>query len=1213
MKPIYRCFPVFVFAFLISHFSNLNSQSRFFYGITAEGGLNNTGTIFKMDAGSSRLNTIYSFRPKTEGSSPYGGLTQAEDGKVYGVTTGGGKFSGGILFEWDPATNVYIKRIDFKDSMGVQPIGSLLLAQNGKLYGRTRYGGKNSKGTIFEWDPKTGEFFKVYDFEMEEYLVHNLMQASNGKIYGYTSGDRSGDGTIFEIDTITHVYSTKFSFKSGKSGSGPVGTLTEGDNHKLYGVLNYGGLFEWDPENSIIISKRDFPFNTGMPKSSLLKASNGKFYGIGESALYEWDPENDTITVKIPLDAIETGNDGGGALVEAGNGKIYGTHSNGGYYHYYLPSDGVIGYGTLFEWDIGTNEFFKKLDFNGFDKGSGPTGDLLLAKNGNLYGMTYYGGPNSEGLLFEWNPVTDTYSKKLNFNLSENGSSSLNKFIRTDNGKISGVSTYGGKYNNGALFELDTATFTYSNLFEFNGDSSGIYPSGNLIRASNGKWYGMTTYGGKYGDGVLYEWDFTSGSLIKKLDFNGLVTGRYPIGSLTEGKNGKLYGITQKGGIYGNNDDWAIYGQRGFGVLFEWDPVTEIFTKKYDFTGNDGMNPNSSLVRGSNGLLYGTASKGGKYGYGVFFEWNPEMNSYVDKIDFSTGKPYASLIQAGNGKFYGMKPAAGNFSKGCIYEVDPETFNCTTKFSFNGMEYGGNPDGFLIQGSNGKLYGTTKSGGKFSNGVFFEWEPESGNFKKLTDFNGNENGSSPIGGLLEMNHTLQDTIYAEACGNYISPSGKYTFSRTGIYKDFLKSVAGYDSVLTIYLSSKNSWSQVTQSVCDSFVSPSGRYVITSSGVYKDTIPNAAGCDSIITINLNLTKTRNILNISACHSYTSPSGKYTWYNEGTYTDTLLNFSGCDVVNTINLKFPGNTASTLYVSEYYGYTSPSGKYLNESGIYTDKIKNSFGCDSIITIYLTIGAHSNKYLNIAASCSYTSPSGKYVWDSSGFYMDTIPTKTGGDSILSIDLVVSKYLMRKIHARACGQYVSPSGKYIWDTEGFYTDTMSSGAGCDSLFSIDLIFDKVYTGVIQDHSTLKSIDVPAAHQWIDCDKGNIPIEGATNRIFTATHSGRYAVIVSNGTCIDTSAIHEVVINTATGLIQSTFESDVRLYPNPTEGDVSIDLGKVYADVEVTITGPDGKIVQKDRLKQARVTSLNMPEPAGIYVVTLTSGKDLAVFRIVKR
>jgi hypothetical protein len=153
-------------------------------------------------------------------------------------------------------------------------------------------------------------------------------------------------------------------------------------------------------------------------------------------------------------------------------------------------------------------------------------------------------------------------------------------------------------------------------------------------------------------------------------------------------------------------------------------------------------------------------------------------------------------------------------------------------------------------------------------------------------------------------------------------------------------------------------------------------------------------------------------------------------------------------------------------------------------------------------------------------------------------------------------------------------------------------------------------TGVLQEESVLISKDSLGAHQWIDCDNGCVPIEGATGRVFTADRAGHYAVIVSGGECIDTSAVYEVFV---TGIIDNNFDGNIMVYPNPTDGPLTLDLGMEYRSVVITIISPDGKTVQKDRLKQARVTVLNMPDPAGIYIVTVTSGKDRAVFRVVRR
>jgi ELWxxDGT repeat protein len=200
------------------------------------------------------------------------------------------------------------------------------------------------------------------------------------------------------------------------------------------------------------------------------------------------------------------------------------------------------------------------------------------------------------------------------------------------------------------------------------------------------------------------------------------------------------------------------------------------------------------------------------------------------------------------------------------------------------------------------------------------------------------------------------------------------------------------------------------------------------------------------------------------------------------------------------------------------------------------------------------------------------------------------------------------EITVAGCGSYEF-NGDVVTQP-GTYIDTIPNFRGADSIITLNLMFNSLDTGVIQDQSELISKDSLVEHQWIDCDNGYLPIEGETGRIFTATHAGHYAVIVSNGQCVDTSGMYAIIV---TGTIENTFEGNTLIYPNPTAGPLTIDLGKEYSSVIITITGPDGRVVQKDRLKQARVTSLNIPEPAGIYMVTVTSGKDMAVFRIVKR
>jgi len=95
-------------------------------------------------------------------------------------------------------------------------------------------------------------------------------------------------------------------------------------------------------------------------------------------------------------------------------------------------------------------------------------------------------------------------------------------------------------------------------------------------------------------------------------------------------------------------------------------------------------------------------------------------------------------------------------------------------------------------------------------------------------------------------------------------------------------------------------SALDTSACTSYVSPSGLYTWTESGVYNDTLVNAEGCDSVLTINLTiLDVSESFITENACESYTSPSGLFEWTETGIYSDTLINDLGCDSIITIDL--------------------------------------------------------------------------------------------------------------------------------------------------------------------------------------------------------------------------------------------------------------------------------------------------------------------------
>jgi uncharacterized repeat protein (TIGR03803 family) len=625
-----------------------------FYGMAYNGGKNDDGVIFEWDPVKNYSTIKIDFKETESGCKPQGSLIQADNGKIYGMTKEGGANNLGVLFELDPTTNTYSKKLDFNGTEnGRNPYGSLIQTTNGKLYGSTSLGGEYDSGVLFEWDPATDTYTKRLDFNGPEngsWPSGSLIQADNGKLYGITShGGTNNEGVLFEWDPATNTYTKKLDFNQNESGYCPSGSLIQTDNGKLYGFVHQDGetfirklLFEWDPATNIYTKKYffDYAIKGVEPTGFLIQADNGKLYGLTSDGglcnygvLFEWDPATDTYTKKIDFNWAEDGANPEGSLIQAGNGKLYG-----------MAGGGICG--VLFECDPTTYTYTKIHDFNGGQNGGWPYGSLIQADNGKLYGMTHNGGSDNKGVLFEYDPAIYTYNNKYSFVGCENGCYPYGSLMQADNGKLYGMTHNGGANGLGVLFEWDPAANTYIKKLDFNG-INGQEPRGSLIQAHNGKIYGMTMSGGIFGYlyrgeiytyGVLFEWDPATDTYTKNLDFNGAENGGWPYGSLIQADNGKLYGMTSYGGT--NYE----------GVLFEWDPVTDTYTKKLDFNiPEKGGGPRGSLMQAANGKLYGMTSTGGYYRKGLLFEYNLATDTFTDKFDFSGiekgSYPHGSLIE----------------------------------------------------------------------------------------------------------------------------------------------------------------------------------------------------------------------------------------------------------------------------------------------------------------------------------------------------------------------------------------------------------------------------------------------------------------------------------------------------------------------------------------------------------------------------------------
>ncbi len=342
------------------------------------------------------------------------------------------------------------------------------------------------------------------------YPYGGLMQDSAGTLYGTTySGGASSAGTIFAViygaEPVLHSF-------SGSDGSIPKGGLIRGQNGVLYGTTEEGGAF-----------------------------------GLG--TVFALSGTGSLTTLHSFAGGTSDGELPFGGLVRDAHGNLYGTTENGGD----TACNGPYGCGTVWMLSPSGKETMLHA-FSGTDGGIPAYGSLLLDNAGNLYGVTAYGGPSNDGVIFR---ITTGGSFTVLHNFTgADGSLAYGTPVPDGVGNLYGTAAQGGTYGWGTVWKL-TSTGALSVLHQFTGGTGdGGYPLAGLVRDKTGNLYGVTYYGGSAGQGSVFRVKGRTFTLLHS--FNCASDGCYPVGALTIDKNGSLYGTGNVGGAHGVGTVWKI-------------------------------------------------------------------------------------------------------------------------------------------------------------------------------------------------------------------------------------------------------------------------------------------------------------------------------------------------------------------------------------------------------------------------------------------------------------------------------------------------------------------------------------------------------------------------------------------------------------------------------------------------------------------------------
>jgi len=393
-----------------------------------------------------------------------------------------------------------------------------------------------------------------------------------------------------------------------------------------------------------------------------------------------------------------------------------------------------------------------------------PVAGVVVSGN-MLYGATYYGGPNGDGMIFA-------------INTNGTGFAALHTFSPL-------------------VFSLSAGSSTNND----GGNPVGLILSGNML-------YGTTRSGGTNGYGTVFALNTNANDSgfvslhafsASAFDVNVLSStnsdGEQPAAGLVL-SGGTLYGTTYQAGT------------NGWGTVFAINTNGSGFTNLHSFNGGasasatpstDGGNPAGTLVLNGN-TLYGTTSVGGTNGWGTVFALNTNGQGYITLHSFTPltynantqtlttntdgATPEAGLVLYGN-MLYGTTKNGGTNGTGMVFAVNTNGPTTTTVYDFsvtNGASFtnhdGANPLSVLVLSGN-TLYGTTEFGGTNGNGTIFAVNTDGTGFSTLYNFNPvfnnssygytNYSGANPKTGLVLSGNTFFGT--ANGGGSYGGQSG----------------------------------------------------------------------------------------------------------------------------------------------------------------------------------------------------------------------------------------------------------------------------------------------------------------------------------------------------------------------------------------------------------------------------------------------------------
>lgn len=549
-------------------------------------GLSLSGQLFKVQTDGTGYTILRSFDPFTEGSTVNRGigLTIAANGRIFGAFESGGINNTGCLFSINKDGTAFQMHSTYgTPADGVSPSGSLAY-QNGKVYIVTQNGGTYNSGAISSINMDGTSLTKLYDFlDPARPLIGDrqstgLTPGNDGKLYGLTRYQGTNQASLYSITedglTLQILYNTSFS-SLHHTYFYQFPPLLLSDNNTLLLFSNQNGnheagfLYSVEKNGANPTARFDFGFNPGGGSlyGSLAKDAFNNLYGFAQTGgtggggiLYKHSATGASFTKLYEFGGTAARYPNGKPLL-ASDGFLYGVCSRGSY-----PANVFTG-GVIYKIAPDGTGFSIIKQFNTQPGPSYPSGELIEGPGGELYGTTQSGASNLP-VIYKINKDGSGFTILRSFITQQEGYMLIDGLTLSGN-YLYGSCALGGNLGGGTLFRIQTDGTGFQLLRNLDPSGTGGYfPMGAMIMGSNGRLYGVNSFGGVNGNGTLFSMLPDGTGYTVHHQFNVAVSGNVVQGRLLQATDGRIYGATSTGGTTGGGSVFRINADgTGFTVV----------------------------------------------------------------------------------------------------------------------------------------------------------------------------------------------------------------------------------------------------------------------------------------------------------------------------------------------------------------------------------------------------------------------------------------------------------------------------------------------------------------------------------------------------------------------------------------------------------------------------------------------------------------------